>query len=97
MVTVIEEWPRYVLAIVLPLSLAVVWGVFAVPGDPSRSGQAPVPVSGMIRLLLELAVFAVAVWCLYASDARGAALVLAVATVGHYLLSYDRVAWLHSR
>jgi hypothetical protein len=46
-----------------PLGLALVgvaivlWGVFAVPGDPSRSGKAPVKVPGKVRLLVELAVF----------------------------------------
>jgi hypothetical protein len=34
-----------------------VWGVFAVPGDPSRSGRAPVPVSGWARIGIEMGVF----------------------------------------
>jgi Protein of unknown function (DUF2568) len=44
-------------AIALPLVVAVVWGTFAVPDDPSRSGKAPVPVSGGVRLGIEMAVF----------------------------------------
>ncbi len=44
-------------AIALPLAVAAVWGVFAVPGDPTRSGKAPVRVSGWLRMGIELAVF----------------------------------------
>ena len=44
-------------AIALPLAAAAVWGTFAVPGDPSRSGKAPVRVSGGVRLVIEMAVF----------------------------------------
>ena len=36
---------------------AAAWGIFAVPGDPSRSGHAPVVVPGWLRLFLELTVF----------------------------------------
>src|SRR5580698_4104056 len=46
----------WVAAIAAPLVAATVWGVFAVPRDPSRSGKAPVRVSGGIRLVIELAV-----------------------------------------
>ncbi len=47
----------WVAAIAVPLVVAIVWGTFAVPGDPSRSGKAPVRVSGGVRLLIEMAVF----------------------------------------
>ena len=46
------------LATTFPLSAAIAWGTFNVPGDPSRSGNAPVPVPGAVRLVLELAVLA---------------------------------------
>ena len=32
---------KYVLALIFPLVIAAVWGIFAVPDDPSRSGKAP--------------------------------------------------------
>ena len=35
---------RYLLAMGLPLLVMALWGIFAVPGDRSRSGRAPVPV-----------------------------------------------------
>ncbi|MBD5075212.1 DUF2568 domain-containing protein, partial [Xanthomonas citri pv. citri] len=30
---------KYVLTLVLPIAVMIVWSVFAVPHDPSRSGQ----------------------------------------------------------
>ena len=47
-------WP---LAIGLPVIAAALWGTFAVVGDPSRSGRAPVKVPGAVRLGIELLVF----------------------------------------
>ena len=56
---------RYVLTLGIPILAAAAWGTFAVLDDPSRSGKAPVPVPGIIRLLLELAFFALATWALF--------------------------------
>lgn len=85
---------RYLLAIGGPLLAAVVWGVFAVPGDRSRSGEAPVPVPGWVRLLLELALFAFATWGLYDAGATLLAWILGGVVVVHYAVSYDRILWL---
>jgi hypothetical protein len=85
---------RYLLAAGLPLVAAVMWGTFAVPGDRSRSGRAPVPVPGLVRLALELAFFAAATWLLYDAGQATLALIFGAATVVHYVLSYDRIAWL---
>lgn len=83
----------WVLAIGVPLLVAVCWAVFNVPGDGSRSGEAPVPVPGLVRLLLELAVFTLAVVLILPVSAA-AAVALAGGTVIHYLLSIDRIRWL---
>jgi hypothetical protein len=85
---------RYVLAIGGPLLAAVLWATFRVPGDASASGEAPVPVPGWARLLLELALFGFATWGLYTSGATQAALIFGGVVVAHYAISYDRVAWL---
>ena len=42
---------RWAAAIGVPLAAAVFWGVFNVPGDPSRSGEAPVVVPGVVPLV----------------------------------------------
>jgi hypothetical protein len=92
-----EDWLRFTLALGIPLLLAAVWGVFAVPGDPSRSGKAPMPVPGWLRLVIELAFFALGVWALYDLGYTTPAWVLGVLVVVHYLASYDRIRWLLAR
>ena len=89
-----DGFVRYLLAIGGPLLAAVLWATFAVPDDPSRSGKAPVPVPGIIRLALELALFAFAAWALYDAGNSLLALILAAVVLVHYALSYDRIAWL---
>lgn len=85
---------RWIAMLALPVVLATLWGVFAVPGDPSRSGSAVVAVPGVVRLLLELAVFGAAVTALVYGGAPRAAAALGGAAVVHYALSWDRIAWL---
>jgi hypothetical protein len=79
---------RYLLAIGVPLIAAALWGVFRVPGDP---GKAPVPVPGLVRLALEAAFFAFAVWGLFDAGAPALGWVLGGLVVFHYLISYDRL------
>ena len=89
-----EGWFRFVLAFGIPLLFAVVWGVFAVPNDPSRSGKAPVPVPGIVRLILELTFFAIGTWMLYQMGYPRLSLIFGTVVVVHYLVSYDRIGWL---
>lgn len=89
-----EGWLRYPLAIGLPLMAAIVWGTFAVSGDPSRSGAAPIPVGGLIRLIIELSVFGLAVWALNDLGFARLSWVFGAVVVIHYLISYDRIQWL---
>ncbi|GGP25635.1 YrdB family protein [Silvimonas amylolytica] len=85
---------RLAFCVLTPALVATIWGMFAVPGDRSRHGDAPVPVPGAIRLILELAIFAAAVIALALADMPVLALLLAAAVLVHYLLSADRVNWL---
>jgi hypothetical protein len=88
---------RFVFAIGVPLLAAILWFVFAVPQDPSRSGKAPVPVPGIVRLVLELAIFGFAAWALYDSAKPTLGLILAIVAIIHYAVSFDRLAWLVRR
>ncbi len=87
-------WTRYLLATVYPVIAAVLWGIFAVPDDPSRSGKAPIPVPGWLRLLLELVIFGSACWALYGAGLPKPGWILGILVLIHYLLSYDRIQWL---
>lgn len=88
------DWTRFVFAFGIPIFATVIWGVFAVPNDPSRSGAAPVPVPGILRLVIELAIFACAMWMIYDLGYPLFSRLFGVAVVSHYLLSMDRILWL---
>ncbi|HEU5107312.1 MAG TPA: DUF2568 domain-containing protein [Micromonosporaceae bacterium] len=83
-----------VLAVVLPLAAAVAWGVFAVPGDPSRGGAAPVPVPGAVRLALELLVLGGGAVAVGVAGAPVLAAVLGALIVLHLAFSGGRLRWL---
>lgn len=85
---------RFVWSIGLVILAAVVWGTFAVPNDPSRSGKAPVQVPGIVRLVIELLLFAAGVWAFTAAGQPVWGTVLGVFTILHYAISYDRIIWL---
>ena len=81
------------MAVGFPLLAMAAWGTFNVPGDRSRSGRAPVPVPGFVRLMVEFDVFAASViigW--FASPT--ASMTLLGLVVLHYALSIDRIQWL---
>lgn len=90
-------WLSYILVIGIPALAAVIWGVFAVPNDPSRSGAAPVVVSGIIRLIMELIFFAFATWAFYDLGYTFICLIFGVLVIIHYIISYDRIMWLMER
>jgi hypothetical protein len=77
-----------------PVLVAIAWGTLAVKGDPSRSGNAPIPIPGLLRLILEMGVFLGGAAALAALNDR-VALVLFLATFAvHHLMTTDRLAWL---
>jgi hypothetical protein len=88
---------RFVLAAAAPVVVAGLWGLFNVHGDPSRSGAAPVPVRGMVRLAGKLAFFALAASAFAVAGHAGLGIALAIAVAIHYAISYDRIAWLIAR
>lgn len=92
--TRVEGSARWLAVIALPLVFMALWGTFAVPDDPSRSGGAPVPVSGGIRLTMELGLFALATAALSQGGHPRLAVLLGGVVLAHYLVSWDRIAWL---
>ncbi len=85
---------RYVLALGVPVLAMILWSTFRVDGDP---GAAPVAIPGLLRLVLEFAVFGGAVWMLVDADRSTLAIALAVIVLAHYVVSYDRIQWLLAR
>lgn len=85
---------KYIFAIGLPILLGAIWGTFAVPDDPSRSGQTVIATSGVIRLIIELGIFSIATLAIYNQGQQKFSYVFATIVILHYLISYDRVLWL---
>ena len=83
-----------ILTILLPLVFAGLWGVFAVPKDPSRSGKTVIQTPGILRLILELGLFGAAAWMILDLDYPLIALIFGLTAVIHYFVSFDRIAWL---
>ena len=84
---------RWVLAVLLPVVAMTAWGTFNVPGDKSRNGAPAVPVPGLMRLLVELDVFAAAVVVGWFANPTFA-IALGIGVIIHYALSIDRIKWL---
>ena len=85
---------RWVAAVAAPLVAVVLWGTFNVLGDPSRSGKAPIEVSGLVRLTLEAFVLgAGGVGLLFVFGPWLAASFVALTTL-HYAAARKRIRWL---
>jgi len=85
---------RYALMVGVPLVAAAAWGTFTVPSDPSRGQNGPVPVSGIIRLLVEGTFFGFASWALHDLDKDIYVVGFGSAVILHYALSLERSKWL---
>lgn len=85
---------RWVAVTVTPLAAAIVWGVFNVRGDPSRSGRAPIQVSGWVRLAIELVVLGGGAAAFALAGRSMVAVALGVLLLIHYATTMSRVAWL---
>lgn len=90
-------WVHISLGLGMPIIVGAIWGIFAVPNDPSRSGKAPLSIPGTVRLLIEIAILTFASWALYDLGFVRLGVVFGILITIHYLLSYDRIIWLMSR
>lgn len=80
-------WLQYAAAAGLPITAAVLWGVFRIQNDPK---PAPVEVPGMVRLLIEWVLFGATVLALYNLGHFTLSIIIAVTVKLHYIISYDR-------
>ncbi len=81
-------------ALALPLAGAAAWGAFNVEGDPSRSGRAPVPVRGEVRLVVEAVVFLGGAVGWFAAGRPTVGTVVGIAAVVTTVASLPRIRWL---
>ena len=81
-------------ALIVAGLVAVLWGVFAVQGDPSRSGRAPVAIPGWLRLALELLVFGLGAVALAALGEFKLLALDVLALVVHHAGTLPRLRWL---
>ncbi len=90
---------RFSLALVIatPIVVGTIWGLYNVPGDSSRSGNAAMPVPGVVRLMIELAILFGAAWALVATGRPMWGLLLAGLVLVHLAFSMPRVLWLLGR
>ena len=84
----------WIASVVGIIATAAIWGVFAVPNDPSRSGKTVVVTSGLVRLVIELSLFGVVTAWLAIGEGYIPAVVLGGATVVHYVSWPARIRWL---
>ena len=87
-------WWRFAFTLIVVIIAMALWGVFAVPNDPSRSGNALVAVPGLLRLVLELVILLSGAYAWHVSGFTLVAVAFAALVIFHYLLSIDRILWL---
>jgi len=85
---------RWAAVTLLPITVAVIWGVFNVLDDPSRSGAAPVEVNGWTRLAIEVLILGGGALALAIAGRRDVGIVLAILVAFHYAASTSRLEWL---
>jgi hypothetical protein len=85
---------RWAAVTLVPITAAVTWGVFNVVDDPSRSGTAPVEVSGWIRLAIEALILGGGAAAITFAGRRDIGIVFALLVAFHYAASTSRIEWL---
>ena len=91
-----NSWTRFLIAPCIIITIAAIWAIFTVPNDGSRSGKSLIATPGILRLIIELLMFAFAVWTLYDMKSETLSVVLGSIILLHYLVSYKRIIWLLS-
>lgn len=85
---------RWAAVLAVPITAAVIWGVFNVVDDPSRSGAAPIEVNGWIRLAIEVLILGGGAAAVAVAGRRDIGIVFAVLIAAHYATSWSRLEWL---
>lgn len=70
---------KFVLGIVSPLFIAIIWGVFGSPG-------APIPAKGFQRILLEVLIFGLAIFALFSIGKAALAIIYTITVIINRIL-----------
>lgn len=89
-----EGFYSYFIGIGAPISMSAMWGIFAVPNDPSRSGKTVVKTKGTVRLFLESIFFITGSYALYSIGYTSLFYSFSIIAILHYTFSLDRINWL---
>jgi hypothetical protein len=89
-----DAWGGHLIAIAVVVAFGTLWSLLNVKGDPSRSGAAPIPVPGAVRLVVELSALASGVAGYYLTKRFIVAAVLGALTLFHYAATWPRTRWL---
>jgi hypothetical protein len=84
----------FMIALFIPLFAAGLWSTFAVLDDPSRSGKAPVPVSGKTRIGVELAFWLLSALALFNTEYSDFGSLYLFFIVLNNILLRERNSWL---
>ncbi len=82
------------LAAILLVAAAAVWGIFRVRHDPPGKTDHPVIVPGKVRFAIEIGFFALAATGFWLGGSRAASETLMTAVVILYAVTWDRQRWL---
>lgn len=85
---------RFVAVVAVPLVAAIIWAVFNVIGDPSRSGAAPIEVAGRVRLAIELTILGAGAAAFALAGRHDVGIAVTVLVLFHYATSLPRLQWL---
>jgi hypothetical protein len=92
--TLATGWLSFFIATGFVLLTMLLWGIFNVPGDPGRSGKAPIVVAGSVRLAIEAAIFLLAIYAVLVIAGSWWSILFFGAIVAHYIHTKKRITWL---
>jgi len=89
-----ESLFRWPLAVIFPVTAGFLWGTFYVEDDPAGIGKAVIKISGIQRLLLEFAFYAVTVFLSFVFVNNLASFIYIYLIIVHNAFSWDRISWM---
>lgn len=83
---------NFLIVFAILLFALIIWSGFGVKQDPFRSVKPLIPVSGVIRIAIELFYFGFAIYCLYAAGLYRLTWIYSNLVILHFAFSHRRIA-----